>query len=102
LGEDEVGPSKARAHERTPSVVKQWKGVDEVNVGSPMKTPATPQKKKGKEKVEPIVESKKQIDFHSSKSSGDMNSLIVLLGVPRQKGSKQALERSIVDKSFEK
>jgi hypothetical protein len=36
---DEVGLSKAKAHEKTPSFIKQRKGVDETNVGSPMKTP---------------------------------------------------------------
>ncbi|CAK9215101.1 unnamed protein product [Sphagnum troendelagicum] len=36
---DEVGLSKAKAHEKTPSFIKQTKGVDEMNVGSPMKTP---------------------------------------------------------------
>jgi hypothetical protein len=44
MGKDEVGPSKARARGRNPSLVKQRKGADEVNVGSPVKTPSTPQK----------------------------------------------------------
>jgi len=36
---DEAGLSKAKAHEKTPSLIKQRKGMDEVNMGSPMKTP---------------------------------------------------------------
>jgi hypothetical protein len=84
MQKDEVGPSKAKSHEKTPSLVKQRKGVDEVNVGSLVKTPVVPQKQKGKEKVpEPIVELDQHIDFHSSKSSGDMNSSIALLDAPR-------------------
>jgi hypothetical protein len=47
---DEVGPSKTKAHEKTSSHVKQRKGVDEVNVSSPIKIPTTPQKHKRKEK----------------------------------------------------
>jgi hypothetical protein len=38
---DEVGPSKAKAHEKTPCLVKQRKGMDEVNVGSLVKTSTT-------------------------------------------------------------
>ncbi len=105
MGKDEASPSKARAHERNPSFVKQRKGVDEVSVGSPVKTPTTPQKQKGKEKVlEPIVEFEKHVDFHSLESNGNVNSLIAPLGVLRQKGGKQALalECSIVDESPEK
>jgi hypothetical protein len=48
------------------------------------------------------VEFDEHVDFHSSKSSGDVNSLIAPMGVPRKKGGKQALECSIVDESFEK
>jgi hypothetical protein len=36
MKKDEVGPSKARAHERTPSFIKQRQGMDEVNMGSHM------------------------------------------------------------------
>ncbi len=98
-----MGPSKAKAHERTFSLVKQRKGVDEVNMGSPMKTLVAPQKQKGKEKVpEPIVEWDEHIDFHSSESSRDVNSLIALLDAPRQKGGKQALKRAVVDEFPEK
>lgn len=50
MGRDEVGSSKARAHEKTPSFIKQRKEVDEVNVDSPAKTPTTPWKQKEKEK----------------------------------------------------
>ncbi len=86
---DEASPSKARAHARTPSLVKQRKGVDEVSMGSHVKTPTTPQKQKGKEKIlELIMESEEHIDFHSLKSNEDVNSLIVALGMPRQKGGK--------------
>lgn len=53
---DEVGPNQKKAHERTLSLVKKRKGVDEVSVGSPIKTFTTPHKHKGKEKVpEPMV-----------------------------------------------
>jgi hypothetical protein len=45
-----VGSSKARAHKKTPSFIKQRKEVDEVNVDSPAKTPTTPWKQKEKEK----------------------------------------------------
>ncbi len=77
--------------------------MDEVNVGSSVKTRTTFQKQKGKEKVfEPIVEFNEHVDFHSSKSSGHVNSLIVLLGVPRKKGGKQALECLVVDEYSEK
>jgi hypothetical protein len=49
----------------TPSHVKQRKGGDEVSVSSSMKTPMTPKKHKGKEKVfKPIMESTKHVDFH--------------------------------------
>jgi len=48
------------------------------------------------------MESNEQVDFHSSESNGNMNSLIVPLGAPRRKGGKQALERPVVDKSPEK
>jgi hypothetical protein len=41
---DEVSSSKAKAHERTPSFVKQRKGMDEVSMGSPIKTLAGLQK----------------------------------------------------------
>jgi hypothetical protein len=63
--------------------------------------------KKNKKKenfLESIVESPKHIDFHfSSESNGDVHSLIILLnGLKRGKGSKQALEHLVVDKSFEK
>ncbi len=63
-----------------------------------------PQKHKRKEKVpKPIVESDEHLNFHSSKSSGDMNSLIAPLGAPRrEKGAKQALEHFAVDKCLEK
>jgi hypothetical protein len=51
-----------------------------------------------------IVESPEHIDFHfSSESNGDVHSLIIPLnGLKRGKGSKQALECLVVDKSFEK
>jgi hypothetical protein len=42
MGKDEVGSSKAKAHERTPSPIKQKKGMDEVSVGSLVKTPTIP------------------------------------------------------------
>jgi hypothetical protein len=42
MGKDEIGSSKAKAHERTLSLIKQRKGMDEVNVGSLVKTPTTP------------------------------------------------------------
>jgi hypothetical protein len=66
-GKDEAGSSKAKSHERTPSLVKQRKGKGEVSVGSLMKIPVAPRKHKGKEKFpEPIVESSEHIDFHIS------------------------------------
>jgi len=76
--------------------------VDEVNMGPLVKTPTIPRKHKKKEKVlKPIVELNEHFDFHSSKSNG--NFFIALLGVSRrEKGGKQALECSIVDKYFEK
>jgi hypothetical protein len=59
--------NKTKAHERTPSLVKQRKGVDEVSMGPPVKTPTNPHKHKKKEKVlEPIVELNEHFDFHSS------------------------------------
>ncbi len=77
--------------------------IDEIYMGSLVKTPITPQEQKGKEKIlKPIVEFDEHVDFHSSKSSGDVNSLIALLGVPRQKGGKQALECLVVDESPKK
>jgi len=103
MRKDEMGPSKAKAHERIFSLVKQRKGVDEVNMGSLVKTLVAPQKQKGKEKVhEPIVEWDEHIDFHSFESSGDVNSLIALLDAPRQKGGKQALKHAVVDEYLEK
>jgi hypothetical protein len=48
------------------------------------------------------MEFEEHIDFHSSKSSGYVNSLIAPLGMPRQKGGKQAFKHSIVDEPFEK
>jgi len=98
------GPSRAKAHDRTPSLVKQRKRVDEVNVGPLVKTPAALQKHKKKEKVpKPIVELNEHLDFHSSKSNGDVNFLIAPLGVSRrEKEGKQALECSIVEESLEK
>jgi len=66
-GKDEATLSKAKSHERTPSLVKQRKGEGEVSMGSPTKIPMAPKKHKGKEKVlEPIVESSEHIDFHFS------------------------------------
>jgi hypothetical protein len=44
---DEVALNKEKAHEKTPSPVKKKKGVDEVSVGSPVKTFTAPQKHKG-------------------------------------------------------
>jgi hypothetical protein len=86
MGRDEVGLSKARAHERTPSLIKQRKEMDEVSMDSLAKSPTTPWKQKGKEKVlKPIVEFNKYVDFHSLESSGGVNSFIALLGVQRQK-----------------
>jgi hypothetical protein len=101
---DEMGPSKAKAHERTPYPIKQRKGVDEVNVSSSAKTPTTPKKHKGKEKVlKPIVESNEHINFHSFELNGDVNSLIAPLDGPKkEKGGKQAVERLVVDQSPKK
>jgi hypothetical protein len=44
MKKDDMGLSKAKAHEKTPSLVKQRKGVDEMNMGSPIKNFAAPQK----------------------------------------------------------
>jgi len=73
-------------------------------MGSLVKTFAALKKYKEKEKVpEPIVDLNKHIDFHSSKSNGDVNSLIIPLNEPtRGKGGKQALKRLEVDESPEK
>ncbi len=76
-----------------------------MSVGLSTKTPMAPKKNKRKEKVhEPIMESLEHIDFHSSsESNGDVHSLIIPLnGLKRGKIGKQALERLVVDKSFEK
>ncbi len=91
IGKDEASPNKAKAHERTPSPIKQRKGVDEVSIGSLVKIPATPQKQKGKENKipKPIVELDEHVDFHSSKSSENMNSFITPWGAPRQKGANK-------------
>jgi hypothetical protein len=86
-----VGLSKVKAYERTPSFVKSKKGENKVNVGSSTKTPMVPRKNKRREKVhEPIVESPKHIEFHSSfESNGDVHSLIIYLnGLRRRKGNK--------------
>jgi hypothetical protein len=48
------------------------------------------------------VESNEHVNFHFSESSADINSLIVPLGAQRRKGGKQALKRTIVEKSLEK
>jgi hypothetical protein len=48
------------------------------------------------------VESNERVDYHSFESSGDKNSLITPLGVPRQKGGKQALKHLVVDESPKK
>jgi hypothetical protein len=50
MGKDEVGSSKAKAHERTLSPIKQRKGLDKVSVGSPVKTPHNSLKAKGEGK----------------------------------------------------
>jgi hypothetical protein len=104
IRKDKVGLNKAKDHERTPSPVKQKKGKDEVSMGSLVKTFAAFKKYKEKEKVpEPIVDLNEHIDFHSSKSNGDVNSLIIPLNEPtRGKGGKQALKRLEVDESPEK
>lgn len=101
---DETNPNKAKAHERTPSLIKQRKGVDKVSVGSSVKIPTTPQKHKRKEKaLRPIVKSDEYLNFHSSESSGDMNSLIAPLDASRrEKRGKQALEHLVMDESFER
>ncbi len=73
-------------------------------MGSPVKTPAAPQKQKGKENkiFKLVVELDEHVDFHSFESTGNMNSLIAFWGAPRQKGGKQALERPFMDESREK
>jgi hypothetical protein len=93
-----------KAHERTSSPVKQRKGVDKVNVGSPLKIRTAFQKHKGKEIFKKLmVELDEHINFHSLESSGDVNFLIAPLGAPRkEKGGKQTLERTVVDESPEK
>ncbi len=48
------------------------------------------------------MEYNENVDFYSSESSGDVNSLIALLGMLRQKGGKQELKHTIVDESFDK
>jgi hypothetical protein len=76
-----------------------------MSVGLSTQTPMAPKKNKGKEKIhEPIMESPKHINFHFfSESNGDVHSLIIPLNGPKKgKGGKQALERLVVDKSFEK
>jgi hypothetical protein len=79
---------------------REW---DEVNVGSLVKNFVAPQSQRGKEKIlDPIVELNEHINFHSFESSGDENSLIALLGVPRQKGDKKTLEHLVVDESPER
>jgi hypothetical protein len=83
--------SEAKSHERTPSLVKQRKGKDEMSVGSPAKTSIAPKKHKRNEQVlEPIVELAKHINFHfSSKLNGDVHSLIIPLNGPKRgKGGK--------------
>jgi hypothetical protein len=51
--------------------------MDEMNMGSLVKILATPQKHKKKEKVlKLIMKSDEHLNFHSSKLSGDINSLI--------------------------
>jgi hypothetical protein len=101
---DEVGLNKAKDDERTPSPIKQKKGKYKVSMGSLVKTLPTLKKYKGKEKVhKPIMESDEHVNFHSFKSSGDVNSLILPLNGPkRAKGGKQALECLEVDESPEK
>jgi hypothetical protein len=44
MRKDEASSNKAKAHERIPSLIKQREGVDEVSVGSQVKTLAAPQK----------------------------------------------------------
>jgi hypothetical protein len=85
IGKDDVGPSKAKAHERTFYLIKQRKGVDEVNMDSPAKTPTALKKHKGKEKVfEPIVKLDEHINFQSFELIGDVNFLIALLDRPKK------------------
>lgn len=73
-------------------------------MGSLAKILATFKKYKKKEKVpKPIVELDEHIDFHSFKSTRDVNSLILLLNGPKKgKGGKQALECLEVEESLEK
>jgi hypothetical protein len=47
MGKDEAGLRKPKAHERILFVTRR-RGEDEVNVGSPAKTPMAPKKNKGK------------------------------------------------------
>jgi glycerophosphoryl diester phosphodiesterase len=98
-GKDEVGLNKAKDHERTFSPIKQKKGEDEMSMGSLAKTLVALKKYKGKENFsKPIVESNEHVNLHSFKSSGDVNSLILLLNGPKRgKGGKQALECLQVD-----
>jgi hypothetical protein len=44
MGRYDVGLSKARAHERTPSLIKQRKEMDEASMDSLAKSPTTPWK----------------------------------------------------------
>jgi hypothetical protein len=75
-----VGLSKVKAYERTPSFVKSKKVENKVNVGSSTKTPMVLRKNKREKVHEPIVESPKHIEFHSSfESNGDAHSLIIRL-----------------------
>jgi hypothetical protein len=57
-----------------------------MSVGSPVKIAVAPKKHKGSEKVlEPIVELAEHINFHfSSKSNGDVHSLILPLNGPKR------------------
>jgi hypothetical protein len=50
MGKDDVGLIKPRTHERTPSPIKQKKGVNKVSMGSPMKTPQLLKSKRGRKK----------------------------------------------------
>jgi hypothetical protein len=60
--------------------------MDELNMGSLVKTPTTLQKQKGKEKnFKPIVDFNEHVDFHSSKLNGDVNSLIAPYGCAKAK-----------------
>jgi hypothetical protein len=72
-------------------------------MGSLAKTLAALKKYKGKEKIsKPIMESDEHVNLHFSESSGDVNSLILLLNGPKRgKGGKQALECLEVDKFLE-